>query len=105
MSAFELGCVGERYESDSVTVSLQDSGVSVYANGGWHSMGGHATLTPDQARQLGHLLIRAADNHDELVARKAQIEAESAAFEARQRELIQGALGAVGVSSNHKENR
>ena len=73
MSAFELGCVGERYESDSVTVSLQDSGVSVYANGGWHSMGGHATLTPDQARQLGHLLIRAADNHDELLARKAQI--------------------------------
>lgn len=93
MSGFEIGCVGgPRYEKDAVSVTLLNEGVQVYAGGSYPIFGGSATLTPAQCRELGHLLIKAADNHDELVAKKKQIEGEQRQFEDRKRSLMRRAL-------------
>jgi hypothetical protein len=91
VSGFEIGCVGKKHERDSVSVSLEDKGVQLYVSGGL-MMGGWATLTPAQSRELGHLLIKASDNHDDLVARKKQIEGEQRQLEERKRSLITRAL-------------
>lgn len=91
MSGFEIGCIGQRLDGDSVRVTLEDEGVQLYVSGGM-MMGGFATLTTTQCRELGNLLLQAAANHDDLVARKKQIEGEQSQLEERKRSLISRAL-------------
>lgn len=59
----------------NTSVSLVDKGISIHHFGGY-SGGGLGTYTPAQARQLGQLLINAADRWSELNATVKQAEAE-----------------------------
>jgi hypothetical protein len=85
MTGFTIGTIvaGDRKDDrDRTDVSIVDDGVYIYHHDpvgfGWGGMG---TYTPAQARELGQLLINAADRWAELNAQVKQSRAEIAAVE------------------------
>ncbi|MBO0676752.1 hypothetical protein JRC04_04670 [Mycolicibacterium sp. S2-37] len=81
--------------------SRQEEGVKVYVgvNGvGLSPYPGHdkALLTADQAVELGQLLMKAAESHDEYAAKRKALEEESTQLDNEFKERISG-LGVGGV--------
>lgn len=98
MNSFTVGTVYERedetrslYDSARSVVSIADRGVELQVSSGVMSAA-WTTLTPDKARELGFLLIKAADRHGELVKQVALIEEQRKTLSDKQNSLIQELL-------------
>lgn len=91
--SFLLGTIGDR-DSSIVSVGLEDRGVLLIAGGRFMSgVSGIASLDVNQTRELGELLIKAADQWDNLTEEKRQIEAARKDLDNREREAVKQLLG------------
>jgi hypothetical protein len=96
MYGFTIGTIntGKKVDEfrDSTEVSLVDGGIQIYKRS-WSMMGGGlGTYTPAQARELGQLLINAADRWTELNAQVQQSKAEIKAVERNVKNRIKDML-------------
>lgn len=78
--------------TDHTTVGLVDEGIQLFHCDASMLGGGLGTYTPAQARELGTLLINAADRWAELNAQVQQSKAETAALERSLKARIKDAL-------------